>query len=110
MNMKTNESGIKKFTLEEKLAILEEARQKGVKATLEKHGLYPATYYYWKRNHTIYGETGLNHKSKSEEQKRVKQLEAENAQLKVMLGEQALKEKMNSSYFKKIARGWKRLK
>lgn len=110
MNMKTTKSGIKKFTLAEKLAILEEGRQKGVKATLAKYGLYPATYYYWKRNHMIYGETGLNHKSKKEEDKRVRQLEEENAQLKVLLGEQALKEKMNANYLKKIARGWKKLK
>jgi hypothetical protein len=58
----------------------------------------------------IYGETGLNHKSKKEEDKRIRKLEEENAQLKVLLGEQALKEKMNANYFKKIARGWKKLK
>lgn len=56
----------------------------------------------------IYGETGLNHKSKQEEAKRIRQLEDENAQLKVLLGEQALKEKMNTNYFKEIGRGWKK--
>jgi putative transposase len=34
----------RKFSKEEKLQILREAEEKGVKATLEKHGIYPATY------------------------------------------------------------------
>jgi len=37
------------FTKEEKLQILKEVEQKGVKSTLEKHGIYPATYYSWKK-------------------------------------------------------------
>ena len=33
------------FTKEKKLEILKEATAHGVTATLEKHGIYPATYY-----------------------------------------------------------------
>lgn len=35
----------RKFTKEEKLKILKEVDQNGVKETIEKHGVYPATYY-----------------------------------------------------------------
>ena len=39
----------RKFTNEEKLQLLKEVEQIGVKCTLEKHGIYPATYYLWKK-------------------------------------------------------------
>lgn len=41
--------GRKKYTNEEKLTILKEAGTKGVNLTLEKYGIYPATYYSWKK-------------------------------------------------------------
>ncbi len=52
MEMKKTEKGIKKYTTSEKLAILREGQEKGVKATLAKYGLFPATYYYWKKEET----------------------------------------------------------
>ena len=39
----------RKFTKEVKLQILQEASEKGVNATLNRHGIYPATYYNWKK-------------------------------------------------------------
>lgn len=39
----------RKFTKEEKLSILEESKVHGVKATMEKHGIYSATFYSWNR-------------------------------------------------------------
>ena len=39
----------RKFTTAEKLSLLKEAGEKGVTTTLEKHGIYPATYYSWKK-------------------------------------------------------------
>ena len=35
----------RKFSKEEKLKILKEASEQGVKNTLDKYGLYPPTYY-----------------------------------------------------------------
>jgi len=60
MNEKTTEKGIKKFSKEEKVAILKEARETSVKATLEKYALYPATFYYWKKKYDDQGEEGQN--------------------------------------------------
>ncbi len=37
------------FTKEENLKIIKEAAEKGVNETLEKHGLYHASYYDWKK-------------------------------------------------------------
>jgi len=48
MSMKVTEKGTKKFTKQEKLAIIKEAGEKGVKVTLAKYDLYPATYYFGK--------------------------------------------------------------
>ena len=49
------------FTKEEKLQILKEVEQEGVKTTLEKHGIYPATYYSWKKKFEQMGEAGFQH-------------------------------------------------
>jgi len=37
------------FTQEEKLRIVKEASENGIKATLEKYDIYAASYYSWKR-------------------------------------------------------------
>jgi putative transposase len=49
------------FTREEKLRIIKEASEQGVKFILEKYALYPATYYSWKRKFEEMGEIGLQH-------------------------------------------------
>ena len=42
----------RKFSKEEKLSILKEASEHGVTITLEKYGVYPASYYAWKKEAT----------------------------------------------------------
>jgi len=37
------------FTKEEKLNIIKEASEKGITETLEKYGVYKASYYDWKK-------------------------------------------------------------
>jgi hypothetical protein len=44
--MKTTDKGIKKFSKEEKLAILEEGKRNVIEVTLAKYSLFPVTYYY----------------------------------------------------------------
>lgn len=101
MEVKTTEKGTRKFTLQEKISILKEARQRGVKAVLEKYGLYPATYYYWKKKHLIYGEEGLSHQKPKDHESRVKRLEKENEQLKILLAEKELESKLKDELLKK---------
>ena len=81
----------------------------GVKVTLVKYGLYPATYYYWKRNYASYGEKGLSHKKK-EVNLEIKALLDENAKLKQLLAEKELEIKYPGISFKKARREWKKLK
>ena len=38
------------FSKAEKISILKEASTKGAVLTMEKHGIYPATFYAWKKN------------------------------------------------------------
>ena len=68
-----------KYSTKEKMNILLESEKNGVKVTLEKYNLFPATFYYWKRKHNTYGEQGLDHKTQSDQAKRLKALELESS-------------------------------
>jgi len=52
----------KKFTREEKLKVLRDASLHGVKVTLEKYGVYSATYYSWKKKLALEGEENFGKK------------------------------------------------
>jgi putative transposase len=77
----------RKFTKEQKLQIIEEASLNGVQATIDKHGLYPSTYYSWKKKFETMGEAGFRHGMTPEHLKEIKRLEKENVQLKLLLAE-----------------------
>ena len=49
----------RKFTKDEKLAIIKEVSEQGLKSTLEKYNLYPASYYSWKKKFDEMGEYGF---------------------------------------------------
>lgn len=109
MSMKKTEKGTKKFTETEKMAIIKEAKERGIKVTLEKYDLYPATFYYWKRNYDLKGEAGLSHQKK-DENKLVKVLLEENARLKQLVAEKELENNFPGIPIKKIRLEWKRQK
>jgi putative transposase len=99
--MKETEKGTKKFTKEEKLEIIAEAGELGVKITLAKYDLYPATYYYWKKKLLVYGEDGLNHRTLKDQEREIKWLEKENESLKILLGEKELESRLKDELLKK---------
>lgn len=101
MSMKRTEKGTKKFTKAEKLAILKEAGANGVKVTLAKYDLYPATYYYWKKKLLVHGESGLNHRTLKNQESEIKRLEKENEALKILLAEKELAGKLKDELLKK---------
>jgi len=101
MSVKKTEKGTKKFTKEEKLSILKEAKVNGVKVTLAKYELYPATYYYWKRKFTVHGAEGLNHRIQKDLQAENRRLEKENERLKILLGEKELEGALKDEVLKK---------
>ena len=99
--MQNSEKGTKKFTKEEKLAIIREASENGVKVTLSKYDLYPATYYYWKKKLVVHGEDGLNHRTLKQQQAEIKKLEKENEVLKILVAEKELEGKLKDEMLKK---------
>jgi len=101
MSMRITEKGTKKFTKEEKLKIIEEANEKGVKVTLSKYDLYPATFYYWKKKLTLHGEAGLTHRRLKDQQTEINRLEKENSALKILLAEKELESKLKDEMLKK---------
>ncbi len=101
MHMKKTEKGTKKFTKDEKMAILLEAEKEGVRKTLTRYNLYPATYYYWKKKLLVFGEEGLNHQTLKSREREIKRLMTENETLKRLLGEKELEGKLKDEMLKK---------
>jgi putative transposase len=99
-----------KYSTKEKMNILLEAEKNGVKVTLEKYNLFPATFYYWKRKYNTYGEQGLDHKTQSDQLKRMKALEVENQRLKILLAEKELESSIKDELIKKKYPEMKKLK
>ncbi len=91
----------RKYSKEEKLAILKEASTQGVLTTLEKHGIYPATYYSWKKKFEQMGEQGFDHGMTQKRVKRIAELEQEVDCLKQLLAEKELESKLKDELLKK---------
>lgn len=91
----------RKFTVDQKLAILKEASENGVTVTLEKHGIFPATYYQWKKKLDTMGVEGFNHGMTPEQLKRIRELEKENQFLKEIIIQKELEGKMKDEFLKK---------
>jgi putative transposase len=92
------------------MSILSEAEKNGVKVTLEKFNLFPATYYYWKRKYNTFGEQGLDHKTQADQIKKMKALEVENHRLKLLLAEKELESSIKDELIKKKYPDLKKLK
>ena len=80
----------RKFTTAEKLVIVKEAASKGVKETLAKYDVYPATYYAWRRKFEEMGEEGFQHGITTKKLRQLKALEKENQRLKELVAEKEL--------------------
>jgi len=91
----------KKFSTEEKLKIIQEVKEQGVKTTLDKYGVYPATNYEWKRKLEATGEKGLEWGMTPEHLKEIRRLEKENQQLKQIVADQQLQSDLKDKLLKK---------
>ena len=101
MNMKITEKGTKKFTVEEKLAILEEGSSQGVKVTLAKYGLYPSYLLLLEEEVTCLWRGGIVHRRLKDREAQIKKLEKENEQLKLLLAEKQLEGRLKDEMLKK---------
>lgn len=88
-------------TKDEKLKIIKEAGLHGVRETLDKYGVYPATYYSWKRKFEEMGEEGFAHGMTKERLAKIKELEQEVDLLKQLLAEKELESKLKDELLKK---------
>ena len=93
--------GKRRFTKEEKLKVLKDASEHGVKETLDKYGVYPATYYSWKKKFASMGEEGFRHGITKAKLKEMKRLEKENEILKALVAEKELEIRMLKELRKK---------
>ena len=91
----------KKYTKEEKLAIIKECGTKGVLITLKKHGIYKATYYNWKHKFDDLGSSGLDYGATKARLKRIVELEQEVDLLKQLLAEKHLESSLKDDLLKK---------
>ena len=91
----------RKFTKSEKKKILKEAKANGVKVTLEKYGVYPSTFYTWKKKMESMGEKGLSHGMTPAHLKEIRRLEKENQALKEIIAEKELESKLKDDLLKK---------
>ena len=89
------------FTKEEKLKIIKEASEQGVKPTLEKYNIFPASYYSWKKKFETMGDDGFSHGITPEQLKRIRELEKENKTLKEIIIEKELEGKLKDELLKK---------
>jgi putative transposase len=89
------------FTTEEKLKIIKEASEQGVKPTLEKYNIFPASYYSWKKKFETMGAEGFSHGMTPEQLKRIRELEKENKTLKEIIIEKELEGKLKDELLKK---------
>jgi len=90
------------FAAEERLRIIKEASEQGVKVILEKYNLYPATYYSWKNKLEAIGEEGLQHGITPPQLKRIWELKKESKALKQLLAERELESKLKDEVLKKV--------
>ena len=91
----------RKFTKEEKLKIIKEASEQGVKLTLEKYSVFPASYYAWKKKMDTMGEEGFSHGMTPDQLKRIRELKKENKLLKEIVIQKELEGKLKDELIKK---------
>ena len=90
----------RKFTAEDRLAILMEAEREGQQETIRKYNLAPSLFARWKKKYLTGGIEGLKSGYKRIDPE-VKALEDENERLKRIVARQALELEVKSELLKK---------
>lgn len=91
----------RRFTKEEKLRVIKEASEQGVKPTLEKYNIYPLSYYSWKKKFETMGDEGFGYGMTPSQLKRIRELEKENKALKEIVVQKELESKLKDELLKK---------
>ena len=73
--------------------MLSEAKEEGIQITIRKYGIYPGTYYSWKKKLITEGEASLaDQVTRRKNRHRLEQLEDEVSLLKQLLAEKDIKQ------------------
>ena len=91
----------KRWSTEQKVKIVKEASTNGVRETLEKYGVYPATFYSWKKKFDQMGKEGFTHGMTKDRLARIKELEQEVELLKQLLAEEKISGSLKDELLKK---------
>jgi putative transposase len=92
----------RKWTKEEKLAIIKEGEEHGTQLTIRKHGVYPSTYYSWRKKYRLDGEAGFKEGVRTKKNEGyLRQLEDEIALYKQLLAEKELELALKDDLLKK---------
>ena len=90
----------RKFTVEQKLQIIQEADQEGITQALRKHNLSHSVFLRWKNQFNT-GGTGSLHARYRKVDPEIRALQEENARLKKIIGNQALELEFKTELLKK---------
>ena len=90
----------RKFTPEERLSILQEARREGRIETIRRHNLAPSLFNRWRVMYESGGIDGLKNQHKRVDPV-IRELEEENQRLKRIIANQALELEVKSELLKK---------
>src|SRR5882672_4992717 len=99
----------RKFTVEQKLQIIQEADQEGVTQALRKHNLSHSVFLRWKNQFNTGGAGSLQSQYRKIDPE-VRALQEENARLKKIIGNQALELEFKTELLKKNEAYERRLK
>jgi putative transposase len=91
----------RKFSVDEKLAILKEAETEGVTQTIRKHGLYAKMIYRWREQLETRGKEGLKPYQRIDPE--VRRLQLENLTLKKLVAEKELALAVKDELLKKTS-------
>lgn len=97
----------RKFTPEERLALLQEGEREGRTETLRKYNLAPSLFDRWKKKYLIGGIAGLKRQHKKGIPAEVRLLQEENERLKRIVAKQALELEVKTELLKKTPIGTK---
>lgn len=90
----------RKFSVEEKLSLIQEAEQFGVTPTIRKHNVSHSLFLRWRNQFNENGVSGLKPQYKRVDPE-VRALEDENARLKKIIANQALELEFKTELLKK---------
>jgi transposase-like protein len=99
----------RKFSVEQKLQIIQEADQQGITQTLRRHNVSHSVYLRWKRQFDQGGISSLGPQYRKVDPE-LRALQEENARLKKIIGNQALELEFKTELLKKNEAYERRLK